>query len=72
MSHKKSYSGRNGLLFLKMENCRSHQTPKKDESILGASLQTEKNYSPNGDLISKKTLPNFLRTKNIDILNPYK
>ena len=73
LSHKKSYSGRNGFtIFKNGKIVVSHQTPKKDESILGASLQTEKNYSPNGDLISKKILPNFLRTKNIDILNPYR
>ena len=73
LSHKKSYSGRNGFtIFKNGKIVVSHQTPKKDESILGASLQTEKNYSPNGDLISKKIIPNFLRTKNIDILNPYR
>ena len=42
-----------GLLFLKNGIIVvSHQTTKKNESILGASLQTEKNYSPDRDLIS--------------------
>ena len=73
LSHKKSYYGRNG--FAIFENGKiivSEQTSKNNESVLGSSLQTEKKYSPDGDLISEKTLPNFLRTNNIVVLNPYR
>lgn len=73
LSHNKSYHGRNG--FAIFENGKvivSQQTRKEGESVLGATLQTEKNYSPNGDLINEKKVSNFLRTTNIDILNPYR
>ena len=73
LSHKKSYYGRNG--FAIFENGKivvSHQTTRKGESVLGSSLQTEKKYNVSGDLISETKISNFLRTKNINILNPYK
>ena len=73
LSHNKSYHGRNG--FAIFENGKvivSQQTRKEGESVLGATLQTEKKYSPNGDLINEKKVSNFLRTTNIDILNPYR
>ena len=73
LSHKKSYYGRNGFaIFEDGKIIVSEQTSKNNESVLGASLQTKKKYSPDGKILSKIIKENFLRTKNITKLDPFK
>jgi len=72
LSHKKSYYGRNGFaIFEDGKIIVSEQTSKNKESVLGSSLQTEKKYSPDGKLMNEIQKSNFLKSGDVDILNPY-
>jgi hypothetical protein len=72
LSHKKSYYGRNGFaIFKNGKIIVSEQTSKSNESVLGSSLQTEKKYSPDGKLMNEIQKSNFLKSGDVDILNPY-
>ena len=70
LAHKKSYDGRNGFAYFKDGFYHvSKQTADKGEAILNSSLQTRKMFSANGKLIKTETLPNFLYTNNVQILD---
>lgn len=72
LSHRQSFYGRNGFAYYQDERIYvSEQTSDIGESVLGSSLQTETLYNPYGKLIDKRIIPNFLKTKNIDYLQPH-
>ena len=68
----KSFTGRNGYVIYKDQIItKSFQTPKDNEGVLAASLQTVKKIKivNNKDVeISEEVLPNFLNTAEINIL----
>ena len=70
LAHKKSYYGRNGFAYFKDGFYYvSKQTADKGEAVLNSSLQTKEMFSPNGKLIKTETLPNFLYTDNVQVLD---
>ena len=70
LAHRKSYYGRNGFAYFKDGFYYvSKQTADKGEAVLNSSLQTKETYNPKGKLIKTETLPNFLFTDNVQVLD---